>query len=605
MSSTRREVAPPSRPAISPDPSSAGAALTVTIPDRSGRRAGANDSLRPPLRKRGRWLRANQRGLVLPSVVLLLSVGGAQRALAQPAPSAPEPAPVVIERVVVFADRAEVTRVLTAHCEGGAAAAVFGALPEAIDPRTLRGDVDGDATAVGVSTTRRALVESLDERVRSLRSELLALDEQLAVLARAAVDDDERLASVQSYADYFRSLAVEEMRQPKPDASRWSEMLGYLQSERNEALSRQVTRDAEVRTLSRKHERLDARLSRLAPAQAPASLSATVAVRCASSSSPRVRLSYVVPGATWKPEYDLRFTPPKAKTGEGNAVLTVAGVVTQASGEDWNDAELWLSTAKPALGGEAPLPNPIYVSGHPDEKTKTLVQAQEHRADDLKAGKDTGGDVRGASLEDGGKAFVLKLPKKVTVRADGRPYWFPVDDLNTKATSSLVAVPSLSPYVFQVAAFANPASFPLMAGTVHVFRGPTFVGNEAFAYRAPGEPLEVSLGIDEEVALERKDLVKEQRDGPFFSGDKTIGQAWRTILHNRSEGDLSVEVREQIPVTKTADVVVTVESDKTAPGYTLDKVRGHLAWKVPIKRNATETRDLAFTIALPKEWQVQ
>ena len=522
-----------------------------------------------------------------------------------PAGAPIEGPPVVVERVVVFADRAEVTRVVTGKCEAGSAAGVFVALPDAIDPRTLRGDVDGDGTAVGVSTTRTALVESLDERVRTLRADALAANEQLAALQRAAEDDQERLASVQSYGDYFRGLAVEELRQPKPDASRWDELLNYLDSESNAAVARQVARDAEIRQLSRKSERFNARLAQLAPAQAPSALTATVAVRCGSSSAPKIRLSYVVPGATWSPEYDLHFTPPKGKVGEGNAVLTVAGVVTQSSGEDWSDAELWLSTAKPALGGEAPLPNPIYVSGQPDEKTKTLVQAQEHRADDLKGGKDTGGAVRGASLEDGGKAFVLKLPRRVTVRADGRPYWFPVDDLNTRATSSLVAVPSLSPYVFQVVAMSNPASFPLMAGTIHVFRGPTFVGNESFAYRAPGEPLEVSLGLDEEVALERKDLVKEDLEGNFFSGDKTIGHAWRTILHNRSELDLSVEIREQIPVTKTADVVVDVDAAKTSAGYSLDKVRGHLNWKVVLKRNATEQRDLAFTIALPKEWNVQ
>ena len=536
-------------------------------------------------------------------VVVVVATLFSQHARAQPQLVAP---PIVVERVVVFADRAEVTRVITARCEGGAAAAVFAGLPESIDPRTLRGDVDGDATAVGVSSSRTVLRESLDERVRTLGAEVLSLSEELAALHRAAADDEERLASVQSYGTYFRALAVEEMRQPKPDAGRWDELLNYLETESNAALTRQVARDAEIRTLTRKHERTRARVSQFSAGSAPSNLVATVAVRCGSSSTPKVRLSYVVPGATWNPEYDLRFTPPaKTKTGEGSAVLTVAGVVTQSSGEDWIDAELWLSTAKPALGGEAPLPNPIYVSGHPDEKTKTLVQAQEHRPDALKAGSSVSGGAQGAVLQDGGKAFVLKLPSKVTVRADGRPYWFPVDDLKTKASSSLVAVPSLSPYVFQVAAFSNPASFPLMAGKIHVFRGPTFVGDESIAYRAPGEPLEVSLGIDEEIALERKDLVKEDKDGGFFSGEKTIGQAWRTILRNRSEGDVTVEIREQVPVTKTADVVVTIESQKTTPGYTLDKVRGHLRWKTPIKRNASEQRDLAFTIALPKEWQVQ
>ena len=155
--------------------------------------------------------------------LLLLAAAGAS-AQTDPTTQPLQAPPVVIERVVVFADRAEVTRVLTAPCAEGAAAGVFVGLPESIDPRTLRGDVDGDATAVGVSTTRTALPESLDERVRTLRTDLQTTSDKLALLQRAAADDEERLASVQSYGDYFRALAVEEMRQPKPDASRWDDL---------------------------------------------------------------------------------------------------------------------------------------------------------------------------------------------------------------------------------------------------------------------------------------------------------------------------------------------------------------------------------------------
>jgi len=510
-----------------------------------------------------------------------------------------------IERVVVFADRAEVTRAAVGRCEAGTAAVAFAALPDAVDLRTLRGEADGDTVVVGVSTTSTELVESLDAQVKQLVDDIQVLDDQLALLQREHADEQERVTSLSSYRGWFRTLIGEDLRQQKPDVGRWEQLLTMLRSESVSSSTATVARNAAIRDLQRRHQRLSNRLARLNPSAAPANLTATVAVTCGSSSSPTVRLSYVVPGASWHPEYDLRFTPPaKAKVGEGTAVLTVAGVVTQASGEDWLDAEIWLSTAKPRLGGEAPLPNPITVHGRPDEQQKVLVQAQEHRAADLEAGNGGDAAAANATLEDGGKAFVLKLPKRVTVRADGRPYWFPVDDVPAKAKSALIAVPNLSPYVFQAVAFNNPAAYPLIEGTVHVFRGATFVGDEHLVYRAPGEPIELSLGIDEEIALERQDLLEQHREAGFLSSDKTIAHAYRTILHNRSAAAVVVEVREQVPVSKSADIKVKIETDKTSVGFGFDPVRGHLKWNVGLKKAATEQRDVAFTIALPKEWTV-
>ena len=544
--------------------------------------------------------------VVVVASALAASALAAAPVQAQTPPTSAAAASSKIARVVVFADRAEVTRTATARCEGGTASVRFTALPDSIDPRTLRGEADGDVVVVGVSTETTELVEALDAQVQQLTDQIRELDDAIARVQREQADDNERITTIASYRNVFRTLVGEDLRKEKPDVSRWEQLLTFIQSESVATSTARVQRDATIRDLSRRRERLSNRLERLNPSDAPSNVTATVAVQCGSSTSPVVRLAYVVPAASWHPEYDLRFTPPsKTKTGDGTAVLTVAGVVTQSSGEDWTDAVISLSTAKPRLGGEAPLPNPITVYGQPEDKQKTLVQAQEHRADDLKAGATSPTAAAGASLQDGGKAFVLTLPNKVTVRADGRPYWFPVDDVSAKAKSSLVAVPNLSPYVFQVVALNNPAAYPLMEGTVHVFRGNTFVGDEQLVYRAPGEPIELSLGIDEEVALERIDLQQQQREAGFLSGNQSIVHGYRTILHNRSGQYVVVEVREQVPVSKSADIKVTVDNAKTTTGYGFDPVRGHLKWNVGLQKSAKQERDIAFTIALPKEWAVR
>ena len=57
-----------------------------------------------------------------------------------------------IDSVVVFADRAKVTRAMSVECKDGVAGAVFEPLPYTLDVRTLRGEAKG-GTAIGVSSS--------------------------------------------------------------------------------------------------------------------------------------------------------------------------------------------------------------------------------------------------------------------------------------------------------------------------------------------------------------------------------------------------------------------------------------------------------------------
>src|SRR5207248_3289158 len=98
------------------------------------------------------------------------------------------------------------------------------------------------------------------------------------------------------------------------------------------------------------------------------------------------------------------------------------------------------------------------------------------------------------TLDDRGQSFLLTIPGKATVIADGRPYWMPVDVVSTDADARLVTVPKLRPYVYRMAKLANPASYPLLAGKLHTYRGGSYVGDTWLEYKGLREPIEASLG---------------------------------------------------------------------------------------------------------------
>jgi len=512
-----------------------------------------------------------------------------------------------VQQVVIYADRAEVTREASIPCKGGRAAIPFPGLPRDLDPRTLRADARAPAKAVGVSH-RMVNVDDdqRDERVVELEGKLESLEAKLEVLNHEATTLQERARLATGYGGYFMSVLTEEMRNAKPRPERWAAALDLLDREQRQAARALVEISTRRRALDRQHQLLARQLQRFNPDSAPERLDAEVAVSCSGTGAVTASLSYVVPGATWHPEYDLRFTPAKGKkVGAGSIELTVAAVIQQATGEDWTKARVQLSTSKPRLGSRAPELAPLYVDGNETGKEKVLVQGTERRKR-LQGSKDRGGGgPQSAELDDRGQSFMLKLPRAVTVRSDGRPYWFPVDVIKAPAEASLVAVPKLRPYVFQVVKLDNPASFPLLAGRVHVYRRGAYVGDASLRYHAPGEPMELSLGIDEELKVERVDLKEQNRAGSFFSRDKQMLRAYRITVTNRSSIKLPVEVRENIPVSKIKDVRVELHKDHSTKGFKLDREQGFVTWKIKPKPGKALYVDLAYTIHLPKDWQVR
>jgi uncharacterized protein (TIGR02231 family) len=70
----------------------------------------------------------------------------------------------------------------------------------------------------------------------------------------------------------------------------------------------------------------------------------------------------VVNGAGWQPLYDLRL---QEEEGQPWLELGYLAEVTQQTGEIWQDMQLSLSTARPALAGRIPELDPWYIRPQP------------------------------------------------------------------------------------------------------------------------------------------------------------------------------------------------------------------------------------------------
>ena len=236
-----------------------------------------------------------------------------------------------------------------------------------------------------------------------------------------------------------------------------------------------------------------------------------------------------------------------------------------------------------------------------------LVQAQERREQlDTGGGGARAAGPQAAALDDKGNAFVLTLPHPVTVVADGRPVWAPVDVVEAQATVKLVATPKLDEHVYQVVALKNPAAYPLLEGRVRSYRGGSYVGDSRLRHQGVGAPFEVSLGIDEELKVERKIARRQGQERRFPQLDEAHHPR---LPHEadqpRRRRPRPIELRENIPVSQ--------DRRRQGRGARQARRRPATSWtpraaSSPGRSASSDGEwrniDLGYAIHLPDSWQV-
>jgi hypothetical protein len=255
------------------------------------------------------------------------------------------PVALPVRDVVVFSDRARVTRRGPVRFEGGVQVLRAPDLPGATLPGTIRVTATG-SKVVRVETRpverERHGIEQVDAWIAALE----ALQDKEAVLGG-------RLVAVRGELGLLQGL---QPAAPLPEKDRpgkalvaapeaWKDAEDRLAKRRASARETERALEAEFAALVVERERLQREIeSRNVGAYADTRTEVVVIVDGAAGEG-TLDVEYAVPGASWKPTYDLLFDPEK-----GTVQLAAAGLVSQASGEDWTDTRLSLSTAIPGEG---------------------------------------------------------------------------------------------------------------------------------------------------------------------------------------------------------------------------------------------------------------
>ena len=523
------------------------------------------------------------------------------------------PVSSTISAVTVYTDRAVVTRTATVELAGGTAELVFANLPDALNERSLQVSGKGTAQALildvsakqtFVDFTPNARVKELEDQLKGLQKLMRGLDDRNGVIQAQGTMLDRMEAAL--FAPPTKDV-------PRPDLNQFTSSLTFLSEQKTKLIAERAALDEQREDLQTRMTTVQNQLNELRGAGGRGYKTVTVRVSAAQAGNLDVALSYTVPGASWSPSYDARVL-----SSERAVALGYFGIVRQNTGEEWKDVALTLSTARPGLGGAAPvlsvwnldLYNPVaaqeYARRDELKKMKSMREANAPalagavNMQTLTSNADSGAldlkdaEMAAATIEAGATSASFKIATTASVPSDNSPQKVPITSAKLNANPEYLTVPKRQTTAFLTTKVVNTSDFPLLAGAMNVFLDGTFVATSSLRTVMSGEKFDLALGADEGISVKHKRVQKFTEDTGLTNSGKRITYEYLLTIQNNKKTAERVIVADQVPLSRNEKIVVKLLSPDAKEAKPTDE--GTLKWTLDLKPG--EKRELTVKFAV-------
>ncbi len=311
-------------------------------------------------------------------------------------------------------------------------------------------------------------------------------------------------------------------------------------------------------------------------------------------------LSYIVTKAGWSPQYDVR-----ADSATGKIDIACFASIAQSTGEDWKNANIEISTARPSYGPPPELsawyvdiykPTPSAYTYKKAAKgdfmmaEKVLEAAPEQRFEEPK-------------IKAEATSFSFIIPGKVHIPSDNQPHRILIASSAREAKLDYYAAPKLSRHAHLRAGLKNPLPFPIFSGQMNIFLDERFVNTTSVDKQIlSDEDMNLSLGIDEGIKLEKKLLKKFTEYSGVFSKDTQINYEYAIDIVSSKDKEIGINISDNFPVSRNEQIRIAIESPKKEEAKISDD--GIISWDLRLKPNEKKTLKIKFKVEHPKNLRI-
>ncbi len=502
-----------------------------------------------------------------------------------------------IKEITVFLQGAQVTRSGSIQLPAGKSKVVLSGLSRYLNNESIQVKGKGNFTIFSVNH-RINYLKNLDKpkEILVLEDSLELLNNQLDeknVYLNALQQEEQMIMANKSLGGENTGVSVTELRTAS----------AFFREKINEIGLQKINTNQNVKEIKEDIEKINNQLNQMNALRDQPMSEIVVTVDASRTGQASFEASYFVSRAGWVPSYELRAT-----NTEEPVDLVYNGNVFQTTGENWDNVLLTLSTGNPVLSGTKPDLRPwhlrFFTPRTYDTRTKSAriseMEAPEALEDvaQVSYGEAT---YQKAITTEGQTTTEFAIPVYYTIPSDGDQYTVRISDHTLQASFNYYTAPKIDKDAFLLAEISEWENLDLLSGEASLFFEGTYVGSSYINLaEATSDTLQFSLGRDKNIVITREQL-KDYTSSQFIGPNKreTIGH--EIIVKNTRSETIEIVIEDQVPVSTTREIEVTVE-EKSGARY--NETTGMLKWEFNLKPSEERKFRFVYEVKYPKDKEV-
>lgn len=190
--------------------------------------------------------------------------------------------------------------------------------------------------------------------------------------------------------------------------------------------------------------------------------------------------------------------------------------------------------------------------------------------------------------------FEIETP--YTIKSDNKNYMVDMEIYDVPASYQYYSVPKLADDAFLLANITSWEQYDLLSGEANVFFEGTYVGKTLLDMQNAGDTLEVSLGRDQNVSVNRE-KIRDYTTKQFIGNKKEETRAYKITVKNNKNQEINMIIMDQVPVSTKEEIEVDVQELSRG---NLDKETGKVRWEFDLKTGKTKEFELKYSVKYPK-----
>jgi len=312
-----------------------------------------------------------------------------------------------------------------------------------------------------------------------------------------------------------------------------------------------------------------------------------------------IDISYMVTNAGWTPTYDL-----KTSGIDQPVQLIYKADVWQSTGEDWENSAIRLSTITPTANNVKPVLPVFYLNYYDYSRNQTYTLSDNEKSykdkrDEAACAGSVGGDFENANYAYDytnmvqtmtNVEFDIKLP--YTIPSDGQVHILPVQNESLPTKYVYHIVPKLESQAFLIAKITDWQKLDLLPGKANIYFDGTFVGETQINPYTVDDTLDLALGRDRSLQIQRKQI-KNETSKKLVGSICTKTITYEITVKNTKTVKTEIVLHDNIPLSLNEEIKVVLTDKGKANWY---ETTGLLQWSETMAANETKKYTYTFSV---------